>query len=132
MSWHIKSLKQLPPGVNIQGVEKRGRYPRVPKERRIYNGIQFDSLAEMRRYIDLDRLQMAGEISGLEPHPQYEARIAGELFCRCTLDNRYVKNGETIIEEIKSTGTRREKDYRLRIKAIELYNGIRVRIIMAK
>lgn len=48
-----------------------GKFHVAPREERTFNGIVFDSKAEMRRYKELCLLQKAGEIKELACQPKY-------------------------------------------------------------
>lgn len=100
------------------------RFPRKPQ---VIDGYEFASMKEAKRYGQLVFLQKAGEITDIEPHPTYEMEIGGAHFCKYTPDFRYrTKAGELVIEEVKSSGTRRDPAYRLRKKACELFHGLSV------
>lgn len=111
----------------------------------VIDGQRFASKKEARRYGELRTLQLAGEIKNLTCHPAYPVAIAGFHFCTYTPDFRYEErqpvrrfsieaNGDPatliqwvpVIEEIKSSGTRKDAAYRLRRKAAELFHGIKV------
>lgn len=87
---------------------------------RVYNGQNFGSSKELRRWQELEHLQAAGEISQLTPHPCYELEVNGIRVGRYTADASYItKDGEFVIEETKSPATQRETSYRLRKKLFE-------------
>ena len=84
------------------------------------DGIHFDSRAEYRRYLDLQLMERAGEITGLTVHPEYELqphfRYNGktERAIKYTPDFEYINsNGLKVCEEVKGCIT---KDYVLRKK----------------
>lgn len=99
---------------------------------------EFDSLAEHDRYLELRVMEQDGIISELECHPSYEilpAQVtpAGKQNFRpvvYTPDFRYVRDGKTVVEEIKSEYTRKEKDYIIRRKLIYYTLGIYVEEIV--
>ncbi len=93
----------------------------------------FDSIAESNRYIELRIMEKAGIISDLECHPRYEIipaqRIQGHRSFQAahyTADFRYRKDGELIVEDVKSEYTRQAEDYKLRRKLMMLMHGIYV------
>lgn len=99
---------------------------------------EFDSIAEHDRYIELLVLEKAGKISKLECHPRYEIlppqktpegrqNFKGVIY---TPDFRYVRDGKTVVEEVKSEYTRHEKDYVIRRKLILYTLGIYVEEIV--
>ena len=73
-------------------------------------------------------MERAGEITRLELQPAFQTFISGKLFCRFTADFSYWKDNGTalVIEEVKSSGTRKDAAYRLRRKAAELQYGFTV------
>lgn len=83
------------------------------------DGLTFDSIKEYRRWCELSLLERAGEITGLERQVKYvliPAQYApdtvtargkikrGKLLereCSYVADFRYVRDGETIVEDVK-------------------------------
>lgn len=106
--------------------------------RRTYNGIQFASIREMRRYKELLWLERAGEISDLETQPRYEiiplqrkADGSAERAAHYTADFQYKdKNGDVVVEDVKSAATVRLTDYVLRRKLMLQVHGIEVKEIL--
>ena len=113
------------------GENKSGR---IPHERVKIGNEEFDSLAEKDRYLELLVMQKAGTISDLKCHPRFEIipkqeTPKGKLNfqpAHYTADFQYVRDGKTVIEDVKSTKTREEKDYVLRRKLMLYVNGIYV------
>ena len=109
----------------------KNRFAVVEPERRTMDGFVFASKKEMLHYADLKMLQKAKEISNLELQPKFPVHINGNLFCTYTADFAYdTKDGERVIEELKSSGTAKDAAYRLRKKAAEMYYGIKVNVII--
>ena len=54
---------------------KPHKYKVASKERRTIDGITFDSLAEMNRYLELKMLEKAGIITDLELQPKFLLKI---------------------------------------------------------
>lgn len=114
------------------GEKKTGR---IPHEKTVFNGIEFDSLSEKDRYLELLVMQRAGIISDLICHPEFEIiprqthPETGKFAfhpAHYTADFQYVRNGKTIVEDVKSKITREEKDYVLRRKLMLYVNHIYV------
>lgn len=107
---------------------------RIPHEKIKIGDETFDSLAEKDRYLELLVMQKAGIISDLVCHPRFEIipkqeTPAGKLNFKAahyTADFQYVRDGETVVEDVKSKYTREEKDYILRRKMMLYVNGIYV------
>lgn len=107
-----------------------GRYKAVPV---VIDGLRFASKKEAARYGELCLLQKAGEIKDLECQPAFKVQVGGLHFCTYTADFRYRKLHHpwssvwvTVIEEVKSSGSRKDAAYRLRRKAAELFHGVEV------
>lgn len=112
---------------SLPAKSRKGRYPRAPKEERTLDGIVFDSKGEMTRWATLLQWQRAGEIRDLRRQKSYAVEIKGHKFCSFKPDFEYItKEGRIVIEDFKSTGTAKERDYKLRKKAFELYYGLEV------
>ena len=99
---------------------------------------EFDSRAEMARYIELVQMQRVGPINGLQRQVRYEIipaiRVQKEIALKTktkvvervdekaahyTCDFQYTQDGVLVIEDAKSEATRREKDYVLRRKLMK-------------
>ena len=62
-----------------------------------WEGIRFDSKAEMRHYADLRLLELTGHISKLELKPVFQ--LPGKV--KYIADFRYVENGQTVVVDVK-------------------------------
>lgn len=99
---------------------------------------EFDSRAEMARYIELVQMQRVGLINGLQRQVKYEIipaiKVQKEIALKTktkvverveekaahyTCDFQYTQDGVLVIEDAKSDATRREKDYVLRRKLMK-------------
>ena len=99
---------------------------------------EFDSRAEMARYIELVQMQRVGLINGLQRQVRYEIipaiKVQKELALKTkskvvervdekaahyTCDFQYTQDGVLVIEDAKSEATRREKYYVLRRKLMK-------------
>ena len=73
--------------------------------------IKFDSIAESKRAIDLSLLQRAGVISELTFQPDFILQAAfrrkgvTHRQIKYISDFRYIENGKTVIEDVKSDAT---------------------------
>ncbi len=83
-------------------------------------GLKFKSKRELKRYNELMLLLNAGEITDLKLQPQYtllESYYKPDgtpvKRMRYTADFSYIKNGQLIVEDVKSTATKTEA-YQLR------------------
>lgn len=116
------------------GEKKSGR---IPHERTKVGDMEFDSLAEKDRYLELLVMQKAGVISDLECHPQWvlipSQKVPGHQTFRphrYTADFKYVRDGKTIVEDVKSERTREERDYIINRKLMWMLLGIYVEEVL--
>jgi hypothetical protein len=86
-----------------------------------YNGEVFDSKKELKRYMELELLLRAKEITDLEIHPKFDLMVNGVKIGRYTADFRYKKGSEIIVEDVKSRATK-TRDYMLRKKILATYD----------
>ena len=93
----------------------------------------FDSQAEADRYMELLVGQKAGIISELECHPHFDLipsqKVPGQRSFRphgYTADFRYKRDGEVVVEDVKSVRTREERDYIINRKLMFMIHGIYV------
>jgi hypothetical protein len=83
---------------------------------------KFDSMKEARRFDQLLALLRAGVIEKLTLQPEfiisprvYDKEVKRWLPARKYIaDFRYIKDGEVIVEDVKSDATRLDKTYRLK------------------
>ena len=94
---------------------------------------QFDSQAEADRYMELLVLQKAGVITALRCHPRYDLipaqKVPGQRGFRAhgyTADFAYIRDGQEIIEDVKSVRTREERDYIINRKLMWMLKGLYV------
>lgn len=92
----------------------------------VVDGIKFDSKKEMRRYRELKVLERAGLIKDLKLQPafllQESFKKNGKNYQKITYkaDFSYFDTelGKTIVEDVKSPITAKDKVYRLKIKML--------------
>lgn len=95
------------------------------------SGDWFGSLKEGRRWIELSQFQKVGAIRGLERQPNFDLFVTSPNGQSVKIgffhaDFRYVtEDGQTIIEDTKSTATATEA-YRLRKRMVEAQYGISI------
>ena len=101
----------------------------------IVDGIKFDSRKEASRYVYLKQQEKAGLISNLELQKKFvlipkqtDGKKAVERECAYYADFVYVKDGETVVEDVK--GYRNGQAYALftiKRKLMLYVHGIRVK-----
>ena len=81
----------------------------------------FDSKAEYYRSRELLLLERGGDIGDLEFHRRFQLKVDGTLVGSYTCDATYFDYHDNawVVEDTKSPGTARERDYRLRIKLFQ-------------
>lgn len=106
-----------------------------------YDGMTFDSKRERDRYCDLRILEKAGQISDLRCQVKYTlipeqrgpdalgpkgGRKRGKILekaCCYVADFVYIKDGKTVVEDVKGVRT---KDYIIKRKLMLWLHGIRI------
>lgn len=116
----------------IQSFGER-RAGRIPHNYVRVGSETFDSQSEADRYMELLVMQKAGIIKDLECHPKYDLipsqKVPGKQSFRAhgyTADFRYIRDGEEIVEDVKSIRTREERDYIINRKLMYMLKGIYV------
>lgn len=96
-----------------------------------WDGIEFDSLKEARRYRELWLLKKAGEITNLQRQVRFvlipSQRIDGKVVERSVsyiADFVYEDHGEIVVEDVKGLRTR---EYILKRKLMLYMKGIRIK-----
>lgn len=123
--------------------EKGKKYNNTKVE---YDGIKFDSKKEMQRYLALKDAQEKGLISDLKLQVRFELipavkeeyvehlktkdRIKTrtlQLPITYTCDFLYIKDGETIVEDVKASPKMLPKEYTLKKKMMFALKGIKIK-----
>lgn len=101
------------------------KYKNVPVE---IEGRRFDSKREGDRYRVLRLLEQAGEISGLECQTRFPLVVHGQDCGAYISDFTYLtREGERVIEDVKSAATRKLPVYRLKRRLVWALYGLDVR-----
>lgn len=104
-------------------IPKPNKYKNI-KESRIINKetVWFDSKREARRYDDLYLLLKANKISNLVIQPEFLLMYTQKHNSitypkvKYVADFKYIQNDKTIVEDVKSDATSKDKTYRVKIK----------------
>jgi len=109
-------------------VKKKSKYN---NKKVVWEGIKFDSIKELTRYKHLLILQKAGEIKDLERQVTFTLNINEGKIANYICDHRYVicKTGETIIEDVKSSATKKIAVFLLKKKMMKAILGIDILIV---
>lgn len=90
----------------------------------VYDGYKFDSQKERDHYIALKQLQQYGFIKELKLQVPFllidTVRHGGKTYpkTKYIADFTYIKDDKLVVEDVKSTITRKDKVYRLKIKLL--------------
>lgn len=128
---------------NRKGEERTSKYK---NKKVIIEGIEFDSKREGQRYLVLKDAQKRGIISNLELQPKFELIPAireeyvkhlktkdkietrtVQLAITYKADFRYIKDGETIVEDVKASPKMLPKEYLLKKKMMFALKGILIK-----
>ena len=102
------------------------------------DGIEFDSKAEARRWIELKQLEKVGEIKDLQRQVKYvliparkEGKKTIERECSYVADFVYidVKTGNTVVEDTKGVKTR---EYIIKRKLMLYVHGIKIKEVTGR
>lgn len=105
---------------------KKQKYGNI---RTVVDGIEFDSKKEAKRYQELIGRQKMGEIGMLERQVEYPIYIESKLVTWYIADFKYLiaATGETVVEDVKSPATRKNKEYRLKKKMMKAIYHIEIK-----
>ena len=110
-------------------------YRKYHNEKATFDGREFDSRKEARRYAELRLMERAKLISGLECQKKYvliptqKDPVTGKVLereCYYLADFVYYENGELVVEDTKGVKT---KDYIIKRKLMLYVQGIRIKEI---
>lgn len=110
--------------VEVIGDKKKPKFGNV---KTVIDDIVFDSAKEAKRYIELRYLKMAGEITDLELQKEFVLDVNGEKVASYIADFVYKKYGLVIVEDVKSSHTRKLPVYRLKKKLMKQIHGIEIK-----
>ena len=112
----------------IQSRNQKQKNSKYNNAKTVVDGIEFDSEKESIRYAELKMLEKAGAIQDLKfqvpfiLQPAFYKNGKRIQAIKYVADFTYTKDGETVIEDVKSDATRKNKVYQLKKKMME-YRG---------
>lgn len=119
-----------------KALERRQKYNAVPT---VLDGIRFASIKESRRYQQLQVMERAGLISGLELQPRFLLQVAftdsfGQTHraIQFTADFRYFRESDrcVVIEDVKGGKATQDAAFSIRWKwAIRLYPNFKFELV---
>jgi hypothetical protein len=101
---------------------KTRKYRNQPTE---IDGIRFDSKREAHRWLQLKLEEKAGRITNLRRQVAYGLAVNGEHICKYIADFTYVRDGETVVEDVKSPASRTDV-YMLKRRLMAAVHGITI------
>lgn len=114
--------------------ESDAKKPKYNNTKTETNGIKFDSKKEERRYTTLKAMERNGIIQDLKMQVPFvlapkvrfsnESRAKPEL--RYVADFVYMRNGQRIVEDVKSEATRKKDTYRIKKHLMMSVHGIEI------
>lgn len=109
------------------GQAKEKKKSKYGNKKVILDEFEFDSKKEANRYFELKVLMLAGEITDLQLQVEYKFEIDGKKIASYIADFVYKKKEVTIVEDVKSTATRKIAVYRLKKKLMKVINNIEIK-----
>lgn len=115
-------------GYKIMGsVDKEKKKSKYGNKKVIVDRIEFDSKKEANRYFELKILKLSGEITNLQLQVEYKFEVGGKKIASYFADFVYEENGKTIVEDVKSSATRKIATYRIKNKLMLALYGIEIK-----
>ena len=87
-------------------------------------GILFDSLKEAKRYLVLLGMLRGGTIQWLRRQVTYKLVVNGLLIARYRADFVYIRDGNRVVEDVKSDMTRKLREYQMKKSLMKAIHGI--------
>lgn len=98
------------------------------------DGISHASKKQSLRWVLLRQLEREGKIRNLRREVTYRLEVHGRLICRYIADHVYeltdpdrVFEGVTVVEDVKSDITRKNRAYRIKCKLMAACHGITIK-----
>jgi hypothetical protein len=101
----------------------RNKYQAIKQE---VDGLTFDSKREAGRYRELKLLASQGLITNFERQVRFPLLVNEQKVGTYVADFVYEKNGERVVEDVKSDMTRKLPVYRLKCKLMNAIYGISI------
>lgn len=105
--------------------EKPKKKNKYGNQKVVVDGYKFDSKKEANRYFELKMLQLAGEITGLKMQVPFLLEVEGKKVAKYIADFVYLRKGQ-VVEDVKSSATRKLPTYRLKKKLMFAIHGITI------
>jgi len=115
--------------VDVIARRKPATTPKPSKYRNVKTlrgGLLFDSKREADRWTVLRMMELSGIIFGLRRQMVIALEVKDVLVCKYIGDFAYQKDGEEVIEDVKSNFTRKNPVYRIKKKLVYACCGIKI------
>lgn len=94
----------------------------------VVDGVRFDSKGEARRWAELQLLERAGEIRGLERQKRIKLTVEGVHICTWVVDFAYFEGQRRVWEDFKNPVTAKHPVYRIKRKLAQaIYPAVEIR-----
>lgn len=114
---------------------KRSKYGNA---KTILDGVMHSSKKQGMRWVLLRQWEREGKIRNLRREVPYRLEVNGKLICKYVADHVYetvdhdfcgvnVTMTETVVEDVKSPITRKNRAYRIKVKLMAAIHGITVK-----
>lgn len=103
--------------------------PKYGNRKVVLDGLTFDSVKESQRWATLKLLERAGQIADLERQVSYDLTAAGVRIGKIKPDFRYVRNGQVVVEDVKSKPTMTPM-FRWKAKHLEAEHGVKLELVL--
>jgi len=107
---------------------RKNKYGVAPKAERTYNKIVFASKKEMLRFIDLERLQKAGEIFGLKRQVRFPLEVNEQKVCDYVCDFVYCSRTDPHIMIVEDVKGKILPSFRIKEKLFHALKGFKIKI----
>lgn len=137
MAKRMTAAASFIPGQTKSKAVRESRRNKYGAEKTEVDGMVFDSKSEAKRYLQLKAMQCAGEISDLKTQVSFdlvpEQNVNGrkERPVRYLADFSYVRDGKTVIEDVKSSPTK-TKEFVIKRKLVLWLHGVAVQEVLMK
>lgn len=110
------------------------RRPKYGNKKVVYDGVEHSSKKQGLRWVVLRQWEREGKIKNLRREVPYRLEVNGFLVCKYVADHVYerplekVGGGwtETVVEDVKSLITRKNRAYRIKVKLMKAIHGIEI------
>lgn len=136
MAWSKRDIEQLAAAGKIKGFQMAGKpapiqapagkAPKYGNQKTVIDGIEFDSKKEALRYQELKIRAMAKEIWDLKFQEEFELIVNEVKVASYFADFTYQTAFGKVVEDVKSTATRKNPVYRLKNKLVNAIYGIKI------